>query len=80
MKRKQKTKLSIEDLQVKSFSATLRKEHAKDALGGSTDPCNYNTEGCSDVSIWGCGTGNDSNTGLSQTACVQMCGEFTQNC
>ncbi len=71
MKKNKKVKLSIDDLQVKSFSATLRKEQSGNIKGGD------DTTFCTYLTIWGCGPqgSGDSGTGASQTACMACCGE-----
>lgn len=69
MKKKNKIKLSVADLQVTSFSATLRKDQTKELIGGSDV---YNTDNCPDTTIPGyCGFGGESDT--SQTSCAAAC-------
>jgi hypothetical protein len=82
MKKKQKKKLSIQDLQVKSFSASIRKEQSAFIVGG-TGPtvgasCIPSTSAsCIPSTTFGCTNSTDdtdSGTGSSQTACQACCG------
>lgn len=68
---KKKTKLSIEDLKVKSFSATLRKDQANNIKGGDTGSCTSLTV----FNTCGVGGSTDSGTGASQTSCLACCGD-----